>query len=134
VGHSNITRLAKGNAVRAFKRDPKFANLFVEYLLSRIIRIEEDRVDQFFNFNERRLARVLLLLAHVIEESKLDSALRVSQGTLAEMVGSTRARVSEFMKAFKKKGFVNYNGSLQINSEMITAYLLRRPRSVISEA
>jgi CRP-like cAMP-binding protein len=133
VGHSNITRLAKGNAMRAFKRDPKFANLFVEYLLSRIIRIEEDLVDQFFNFSERRLARVLLLLGHVIEESKLDSPLRVSQGTLAEMVGTTRARVSKFMKAFKKKGFVNYNGSLQINSEMITAYLLRRPMSVITK-
>jgi CRP/FNR family transcriptional regulator, cyclic AMP receptor protein len=133
MGQSNITRLAKGNAVRAFKQDPKFATLFVEYLLSRIIRIEEDLVDQFFNFSERRLARVLLLLGHVIEESKLDSPLRVSQGTLAEMVGTTRARVSKFMKVFKKKGFVNYNGSLQINSEMITAYLLRRPISVLTQ-
>jgi len=133
VGHSNITRLAKGNTVRAFKRDPKFATLFVEYLLSRIIRIEEDLVDQFFNFSERRLARVLLLLGHVTEQSKPDSPLRVSQGTLAEMVGTTRARVSKFMKAFKKKGLVNYNGSLQINSEMITAYLLRRPMSVVTK-
>jgi CRP/FNR family cyclic AMP-dependent transcriptional regulator len=134
VGHSTITRLEKGSTVRKLKRDPKFATLFVEYLLARIIRIEEDLVDQFFNFSERRLARVLLLLGHVIQESTPDSHLKVSQGTLAEMVGTTRARVSKFMKVFKKKGFVSYNGSLQINSEMITAYLLRRPMSVVTKA
>jgi len=134
VGHSNVTRLERGSTVRTLKRDPKFATLFVEYLLSRIIRIEEDLVDQFFNFSERRLARVLLLLGHVIDESKPDGHLKVSQGTMAEMVGTTRARVSKFMKMFKKRGFVSYNGSLQINSEMITAYLLRRPMSVVKKA
>ncbi len=130
IGHSNITRLQKERTALTLKRDPQFASLFVEYLLSRIMRIEEDLVDQFFNFSERRLARVLLLLGHVIEESKPDSPLKVSQGTLAEMVGTTRARVSKFMKGFKKKGLVSYNGSLQINSELITAFLQSRPMSV----
>jgi CRP/FNR family transcriptional regulator, cyclic AMP receptor protein len=82
---------------------------------------------------ERRLARVLLLLGHVIKESKPDSPLKVSQGTLAEMVGTTRARVSKFMKVFKKKGFVAYNGSLQINSDLISAFLLKRPMSVVTK-
>jgi CRP/FNR family cyclic AMP-dependent transcriptional regulator len=134
VGHSNITWLQKGSAIRTLKQDPKFATLFVEYLLSRIIRIEEDLVDQFFNFSERRLARVLLLLGHIIEESKPDSPLKVSQGTLAEMVGTTRARISKFMHGFRKKGFVHYNGGLPINSALITAFLLRRPMFVITKA
>jgi CRP/FNR family transcriptional regulator, cyclic AMP receptor protein len=133
VGHSSITPLDKRSTVRTLKRDPKFATLFVEYLLARIIRIEEDLVDQFFNFSERRLTRVLLLLGQVIKESKPDSHLKVSQGTLAEMVGTTRARVSKFMKGFKKKGFVAYNGSLQVNGDLITAFLLKRPMSVVTK-
>jgi CRP/FNR family transcriptional regulator, cyclic AMP receptor protein len=134
VGHSNIARLRKGSTVRTLKRDPQFAALFVEYLLSRIIRIEEDLVDQFFNFSERRLARVLLLLGHIIEESKPECPLEVSQSTLAEMVGTTRARVSKFMNGFKKKGFVRYNGGLQIDSALITAFLQSRPMSVATKA
>jgi CRP-like cAMP-binding protein len=130
IGHSNITRLQKGTAARTLKRDPEFAAMFITYLLSRIIRIEEDLVDQFFNFSERRLARVLLLLGHVIEESKPESPLKVSQTTLAEMVGTTRARVSKFMNGFRKKGFVRYNGDLQINSALITNFLQSRPMSV----
>jgi len=103
-------------------------------LLSRIIRIEEDLVDQFFNFSERRLARVLLLLGHISEESKPECPLKVSQSTLAEMVGTTRARVSKFMNEFKNKGFVRYNGGLQINSELITTFLQNRPMSVAKKA
>jgi CRP-like cAMP-binding protein len=134
VGQSNIARLQKGSTVRTLERDPQFAALFVEYLLSRIIRIEEDLVDQFFNFSERRLARVLLLLGHIIEESKPECPLEVSQSTLAEMVGTTRARVSKFMNGFKKKGFVRYNGGLQIDSTLITAFLQSRPMSVATKA
>jgi CRP-like cAMP-binding protein len=130
IGPSNINRLQKESTIRRLKRDPQFATLFVEYLLSRIIRIEEDLVDQFFNFSERRLARVLLLFGQIIKESKPEYPLKVSQSTLAEMVGTTRARVSKFMNAFKKKGLVSYNGGLQINRAQVVAFLQSRPMSV----
>jgi CRP/FNR family transcriptional regulator, cyclic AMP receptor protein len=134
IGHSNITRLKKDSTVRVLRQNPLFATLFVEYLLSRIIRIEEDLVDQFFNFSERRLARVLLLFDQITKESKADSALKVSQSTLAEMVGTTRARISKFMNEFKRKGFVSYNGALQINSALIMSFLQSRPMSVKKKA
>jgi CRP/FNR family cyclic AMP-dependent transcriptional regulator len=130
IGASNITRLRKGTTLRTLRRDPQFAALFVEYLLSRVVRIEEDLVDQFFNFSERRLARVLLMFGQIIEESKPESALKVSQATLAEMVGTTRARVSVFMNRFRKKGLVRYNGGLQINSALVNSFLQSRPMSV----
>ena len=134
IGPSNISRLQQESMIRILKRDPQFAALFVEYLLSRIIRIEEDLIDQFFNFSERRLARVLLLFGQIIKQSKAESPLKVSQATLAEMVGTTRARVSKFMNVFKKKGFVTYNGALQINSALLTAFLQNRPLSVATKA
>ena len=134
IGQSNIIRLRKESTVRALKRDPQFATLFVGYLLSRVIRIEEDLIDQFFNFSERRLARVLLLFGEIIKESKPELPLKVSQSTLAEMVGTTRARVSKFMNEFKKKGLVSYNGGLQINSALIIAFLQNRPMSVTGKA
>jgi CRP-like cAMP-binding protein len=130
IGSSNIIRLQKESTIRTLKRDPQFAALFVEYLLSRIIRIEEDLVDQFFNFSERRLARVLLLFGEISKESKPEYPLKVSQSTLAEMVGTTRARISKFMNEFRKKGFVSYNGGLQINSALIIRFLQSRPMSV----
>jgi CRP/FNR family cyclic AMP-dependent transcriptional regulator len=133
IGPSNVIRLRKQSTIRTLERDPKFAALFVEYLLSRIIRIEEDLVDQFFNFSERRLARVLLLFAQITKESKPEYPLKVSQSTLAEMVGTTRARVSKFMSGFRKKGFVSYNGGLQINSPLIISFLQSRPMSVREE-
>jgi CRP-like cAMP-binding protein len=132
IGHSSITHMRKELAVRALKRDPKFAKLFVAYLLSRVIRVEEDLADQFFNFSEKRLARVLLLFGEIIKESKPDRPLKVSQATLAEMVGTTRARVSKFMNGFKKKGFVHYNGGLQINRALITTFLQNRPMSIVT--
>src|ERR1700694_2104180 len=134
IGQSNITRLLKERTVHTLKRDPQSATLFVTYLLSRIIRVEEDLVDQFFNFSEKRLARVLLLFGQIIKESKPENPLKVSQATLAEMVGTTRARVSKFMSAFKKKGFVQYNGGLQINSELLSSFLNNRPMSVVRRA
>jgi CRP/FNR family cyclic AMP-dependent transcriptional regulator len=134
IGPSSITRLRKDSTVRTLKRDPQFATLFVAYLLSRVIRVEEDLVDQFFNFSEKRLARVLLLFGQIIKESKPEHPLKVSQATLAEMVGTTRARVSKFMNAFKKKGFVYYNGGLQINSALLNAFLQNRPMSVVRRA
>jgi CRP/FNR family cyclic AMP-dependent transcriptional regulator len=101
-------------------------------LLSRIIRVEEDLVDQFFNFSRKRLARVLLLFGQITKESKPENPLKVSQATLAEMVGTTRARVSKFMNGFKKKGFVRYNGGLQIKNALIKAFLQSRPVSVVT--
>jgi CRP/FNR family transcriptional regulator, cyclic AMP receptor protein len=130
IGQSNVIRLQKEKTLRALKRDQQFAMQFVGYLLSRVVRIEEDLIDQFFNFSERRLARVLLLFGEITKESKSDSPLKVSQSTLAEMVGTTRARVSKFMNEFKKKGMVSYNGGLQINSALVAAFLNHRPLSV----
>ncbi len=134
VDQSEIVRLRKGSTIRTLKRDPQFAGLFNTYLLSRIIRIEEDLVDQFFNFSQRRLARVLLLLGDINEGSKPECPLKVSQSTLAEMVGTTRARVSKFMNEFKKKDFVRYNGGLQINGKLLAAFLQTRPMSVATKA
>ena len=134
IEHANVIRLEKERTVRILKRDPQFAALFNAYLLSRVIRVEEDLVDQFFNFSEKRLARVLLLFGQIMKESKPEHPLKVSQATLAEMVGTTRARVSKFMNAFKKRGFVHYNGGLQINSALISAFLQNRPMSVIRRA
>ena len=134
IGQSNVIRLEKESMVRRLKRDPQFAALFNAYLLSRVIRVEEDLVDQFFNFSEKRLARALLLFGQIIKESKPGRPLKVSQATLAEMVGTTRSRVSKFMNAFKKKGFVQYNGGLQINSALLSSFLLNQPMSVVRRA
>jgi CRP/FNR family transcriptional regulator, cyclic AMP receptor protein len=134
IGSSNITRLQKESTLRMLKHDKQFAALLNAYLLSRVIRVEEDLADQFFNFSEKRLARVLLLFGQITKESKPENPLKVSQATLAEMVGTTRARVSKFMNAFKKKGFVSYNGGLQINSVLLSAFLQNRPMSVVRRA
>jgi CRP/FNR family cyclic AMP-dependent transcriptional regulator len=130
IGQSNVIRLQKERTIRTLKRDPHFVTLFVRYLLSRVVRIEEDLIDQFFNFSERRLARVLLLFGEITKESKSDSPLKLSQATLAEMVGTTRPRVSKFMNDFKRKGLVSYNGGLKINSKLVIAFLENRPMSV----
>ena len=130
IGQSDVIRLQKDRTVRALKRDAQFATLFLGYLLSRVVRIEEDLIDQFFNFSERRLARVLMLFWPITKESKAESPLKVSQSTLAEMVGTTRARVSKFMNEFKKKGLVTYNGGLQINNALVIQFLQSRPMSV----
>jgi len=130
IGQANVVRLQKERTIHTLKRDAHFAALFAEYLLTRVVRIEEDLIDQFFNFSERRLARVLLLFGEITKESKSDSPLKVSQSTLAEMVGTTRPRVSKFMNQFKRKGLVTYNGGLQINSAQLAAFLENRPMSV----
>jgi CRP/FNR family cyclic AMP-dependent transcriptional regulator len=94
--------------------EPAFSEMFVSYLLSRNMRIEEDLVDQLFNSSEKRLARVLLLLAHFGKEGKPEPVIaKISQETLAEMIGTTRSRVSFFMNKFRKMGFIEYNGGLE---------------------
>jgi CRP/FNR family transcriptional regulator, cyclic AMP receptor protein len=124
VHPATITRVEKATIVRIIHDDPLFARLFIAHLISRVVRIEEDFVDQLFNSSEKRLARTLLLLARFGVPSKPHSAiLKVSQGTLAEMVGTTRSRVSFFMNRFRKLGLIDYNGSLQVHRELLTFLL-----------
>lgn len=109
----SILRLEKSSMMRLLHEEPAFSELFVSYLLSRNIRIEEDLVDQLFNSSEKRLARVLLLLANFGKEGKPEPVIaKISQETLAEMIGTTRSRVSFFMNKFRKLGFIEYNGGL----------------------
>jgi CRP-like cAMP-binding protein len=121
---TSLTRLAKSSMVGLLHREPEFAESFTAYLLSRNVRIEEDLVDQLFNSSEKRLARTLLLLAHFGKESRPETVIpKVSQETLAAMVGTTRSRVSFFMNRFRKLGFIHYNGGLQVHSALITVLL-----------
>ncbi len=119
-----LTRLGKSSMVAMLHREPEFAESFTAYLLSRNVRIEEDLVDQLFNSSEKRLARILLLLAHFGKESRPENVIpKVSQETLAAMVGTTRSRVSFFMNRFRKMGFIHYNGGLQVHSALLTVVL-----------
>jgi len=119
-----LMRLEKKTMVGLLHQEPEFAEMFIAYLLSRNIRIEEDLVDQLFNSSEKRLARLLLLLAHYGKDSKPETVLpKISQETLAEMIGTTRSRVSYFMNRFRKMGFIDYNGSLHVNSALLTVVL-----------
>jgi CRP-like cAMP-binding protein len=121
---ASVTRLEKVAAIRVLHEEPAFAELFLQHLLARSIRIEEDLVDQLFNSSEKRLARVLLLLANFGKESKPETAIaKISQQTLAEIVGTTRSRVSYFMNKFRKMGFVAYNGRLQVHSSLLSVVL-----------
>lgn len=121
---SSVVRVSKSTMVRTLRKEPEFSELFIAYLLSRNVRIEEDLVDQLFNSSEKRLARTLLLLAHFGKESRPESVIpKVSQETLAAMVGTTRSRVSFFMNRFRKLGFIHYNGGLQVHSALLTVLL-----------
>jgi len=119
-----ILRIDKKVMLRLLHADPKFSELFTTYLLSRNIRFEEDLVDQLFNSSEKRLARVLLLLAHFGKEGKQEPVVpKISQEILAEMVGTTRSRVSHFMNKFRKLGFIEYNGGLKVHSSLLNIVL-----------
>jgi CRP-like cAMP-binding protein len=121
---SSIVRVGRSTMVRMLHQEPQFAELFTAYLLSRNVRIEEDLVDQLFNSAEKRLARILLLLAHFGKESRPETVIApVSQETLAAMVGTTRSRVSHFMNRFREMGFIHYNGGLQVHSALLTVVL-----------
>jgi CRP/FNR family cyclic AMP-dependent transcriptional regulator len=121
---STILRVGRSAMVGLLHREPEFAEVFTAYLLSRNVRIEEDLVDQLFNSSEKRLARILLLLAHFGKESRPESVIpKVSQDTLAAMVGTTRSRVSYFMNRFRKMGFIHYNGGLQVHSALLSVVL-----------
>ena len=124
ISNCSIIRLEKAAMIRVLHDEPAFSEMFVSYLLSRNMRIEEDLVDQLFNSSEKRLARVLLLLANFGKEGKPEPAIaKISQETLAEMIGTTRSRVSFFMNKFRKLGFIEYNGELHIHSSLLNIVL-----------
>ena len=119
-----VMRIDKKSMMEVIHRERAFSDMFVGYLLTRNIRYEEDLVDQLFNSSEKRLARILLLLAHFGKEGKPEVAIpKISQETLAEMVGTTRGRVNFFMNRFRKLGFVHYNGELEVHSSLLNVVL-----------
>jgi CRP/FNR family transcriptional regulator, cyclic AMP receptor protein len=122
---SALVRIEKSAMIRALHEQPLFSELFMTYLLSRNVRIEEDLVDHLFNSSEKRLARILLLLAHYGKEGENVDILipKISQETLADMVGTTRSRVSSFMNKFRELGFIEYNGGLKIHSSLLNIVL-----------
>ena len=119
-----LLSVAKKALIRLLQEQPEFSELFVRFLLARNIRYEEDLVDQLFNSSERRLARILLLLSHFGKEGKPEKIVpKISQEDLAQMVGTTRARVSHFMNKFRTLGFIEYNGGLEVNSSLLSVVL-----------
>ena len=124
-----IMRLEKAAMIRVLHEEPAFSEMFVSHLLTRTLRVEADLVDQLFNSSEKRLARALLLLANFGKEGKPEPAIaKVSQETLAEMIGTTRSRVSFFMNKFRKLGLINYNGHLEVHSSLLNVVLHEEPR------
>jgi len=120
----SVMKLKKAEVLAVLHLQPAFAELFLQYVLSRNIRIEEDLVDQLFNSSEKRLARVLLLLANFGKEGKPEPIIaKISQETLAEIVGTTRSRISFFMNRFRELGFIEYNGETKIHSSLLSVIL-----------
>jgi CRP/FNR family cyclic AMP-dependent transcriptional regulator len=118
---STISRVKRITLLRTINKDPAFAKLVISHLLSRMARIQQEFVDQIFSSSQRRLARILLMLAGFGEHSNPEPVfLKISQETLAEMVGTTRSRVSHFMNQFRKLGFVDYNGTMQVHKALRT--------------
>jgi CRP/FNR family transcriptional regulator, cyclic AMP receptor protein len=123
-----ITRIDKATMIAAMHNEPKFSELFMSYLLTRNSRIEEDLIDQLFNSSEKRLARLLLLLANFGKEGRPEPIVgKFSQETLAEMIGTTRSRVSFFMNKFRKLGFIEYNGKLEVHNSLLNVVLQDKP-------
>jgi CRP-like cAMP-binding protein len=124
-----IMQVDKSTMVRILHDEPTFSEMVVAHLLARTIRIEEDLVDQLFNSSEKRLARALLLLANFGKEGKPEPIIaKVSQETLADMIGTTRSRVSHFMNKFRKPGFIEYNGTLRVHSSLLSVVLHDHPQ------
>jgi CRP/FNR family transcriptional regulator, cyclic AMP receptor protein len=126
---SLVTAITKAAMTEVLRSEPKFSEMFVAYLLTRNSRVEEDLIDQLFNSSEKRLARLLLLLANFGKEgSPQPIDAHFDQGTLAEMIGTTRSRVSSFMNKFRKLGFISYNGKVEVHPSLLSAVLHDRPR------
>jgi CRP/FNR family cyclic AMP-dependent transcriptional regulator len=127
---SAIMRMEKAAIMKVIHDEPAFAETFIAHLLARAVRIEEDLIDQLFNSSEKRLARLLLLLANFGKEGKPEAVIaKVSQETLAEMIGTTRSRVNFFMNKFRKLGFIEYNGFIEIHSSLLSVVLHDQSRS-----
>jgi len=123
-----IMAITKSAMITTLHDEPKFSELFMAYLLTRNSRIEEDLIDQLFNSSERRLARTLLLLANFGKEGSPQSINpNISQETLAEMIGTTRSRVSHFMNKFRKLGLISYNGHIEVNNSLLSTVLHEKP-------
>jgi CRP/FNR family cyclic AMP-dependent transcriptional regulator len=126
---SVIVQISKADITRVIHEEPAFAELFIAHLLARNSRVEEDLVDQLFNSSEKRLARVLLLLANFGKEGRPEPIIaKISQETLAEMIGTTRSRVSFFMNKFRELGLIDYNGSIEIHSSLLNVVLHDQPQ------
>jgi CRP/FNR family cyclic AMP-dependent transcriptional regulator len=124
IADSVVMRLDKASIIRVLHQEPTFAELFVSYLLTRNARVEEDLVDQLFNSSEKRLARLLLLMANFGKEGRPEPVIpKISQETLAEMIGTTRSRVNFFMNKFRQLGFVEYNGDMKVHSSLLNVLL-----------
>ena len=124
-----ITSITKRAMLAALESEPEFSAFFIAYLLSRNSRIEDDLIDQLFNSSERRLARLLLLLADFGKEGGgAPVGITLSQETLAEMIGTTRSRVSFFMNKFRKKGFISYNGKIEVHPSLLDSVLREKPQ------
>src|SRR5215203_13541 len=131
MADSSIARLQKVAVIRVLHEEPAFSELFMAYLLARNIRIEADLIDQLFNSSEKRLARLLLLLANFGKDGSPQPVIaKISQETLAEMIGTTRSRVSSFMNQFRRMGFIEYNGHLEVHSSLLSVVLHDDSRSV----
>ncbi len=133
MSESVIVRLEKSAIIRVIHQEPAFSEMFIAHLLGRSIHVEADLVDQLFNSSEKRLARMLLLLANFGKESKPEPIIaKISQETLAEMIGTTRSRVSFFMNKFRKLGFIAYNGGIEggieVHSSLLNAVLHDQPQ------
>src|ERR1700730_2502544 len=130
-----ITRLEKATMIATIHNEPEFSELFMSYLLTRTSRIEEDLIDQLFNSSEKRLARLLLLLANFGKEGRPEPIVgKFSQETLAEMIGTTRSRVSFFMNKFRKLGFIEYNGKIEVHNSLLNVILLDQPAIKMTDA
>lgn len=128
---ATIVRVEKTAMLALIKEEPALSEFFISHLLDRAIRVEADLVDQLFNSSEKRLARVLLLLANFGKESKPEPMIaKISQETLAQMIGTTRARVSFFMNKFRRLGFIEYNGGIEVHSSLLNVVLHEQPNSV----
>ncbi len=129
-----IVPFDKAELIRILHEDPGFSEMFIEHLLARTVRVEADLVDQLFNSSEKRLARTLLLLANIGKDGHPEPILaKISQETLAEMIGTTRSRVNFFMNKFRKLGFIEYNGNLKVHSSLLNVILYDQPRGVVIE-
>jgi CRP-like cAMP-binding protein len=126
-----VMRVEKAEILRVLQQEPAFSQLFIAHILARNARIEEDLVDQLFNTTEKRLARVLLLLANFGKEGRPEPIIaKISQETLAEMIGTTRSRVNHFMNKFRQMGFIEYNSHLEIHSSLLSMVLSEQPNMV----